>query len=194
MRRLLLGALGLAFGALAVAALALAASGLYGQFGAPRVEANTRAWSERTPLIATGSCAACHPTPTTSGTPHTVVLCEACHVPAVPHPGTVSGVVQALPAATSATCIACHGQTPGRPTAVAAVDPTLHYATADCLACHDPHSTVAQKPPEVTHPLANLPSCVTCHSPSGLKRFPAGHQPAADSVCLACHLPSRKET
>jgi hypothetical protein len=193
-RRLAVGAVALVFGAMAVAVLAYAATTLYAQFGAPRVEANTLGWAERTPLVATGSCAQCHPTPTTSGTPHAVVLCETCHVPTVPHPGTVAGVVQALPAATSAACVACHRQTPGRPTPVAAVDPTLHYASTDCLACHDPHTTAAQKPPEVTHPLANLPACTTCHAPSGLKRFPEGHQLAADGVCLACHLPGRTET
>ncbi len=178
---------------LALAGMGFAAWVLYGGFGPSRAEANTLAWSERQPIYAISDCGQCHPQPATAATPHAALLCETCHVPTVVHPGSVPGVVQALPASTSATCIACHGKTAGRPAGFPQVDPGRHYETVDCLRCHDPHTTTAQRPPEVTHPLTNLPSCTTCHAPGGLKRFPEGHQPAADSVCLACHLPARRE-
>ena len=92
-----------------------------------------------------------------------------------------------LPAAMADQCVACHAQVPGRPINFAQVTLNRHYPGADCLACHDPHTSSGVTPREVTHPLADLPACSTCHAPLGLKAFPANHQVAPDEVCLACH-------
>jgi hypothetical protein len=170
---------------------AYAASSLYAGFGPPREPANRLAWADRTLHYATSQCADCHATETAlaASSGHATVSCELCHTPTVVHPGTVAGAVAALPASTSATCVACHADLAGRPAGQPEVDTSAHYPLVDCLACHDPHTALAISPPEVTHPLEHLPACTTCHSPVGLKRYPAGHQPAADAVCLGCHKP-----
>lgn len=170
---------------------AFAANSFYGQYGAPRTPASIRSWQLRPASYLASDCLGCHSAAAaaTTGRPHARLLCEACHVPSLAHPGPVTGVVQMLPAATQDDCIACHAALPGRPADFAQVDLASHYAGAECLRCHDPHTSVAVRPPEVTHPLANLPTCATCHAPLGLKSYPANHEPAADEVCLACHKP-----
>ena len=175
----------------ALALGAFATSTAYGQFGAPRMRASTISWIERTTTYSPADCRACHPTEASveAAAAHAVLICETCHVPAIAHPGGVVGVIQALPAPTSAVCSTCHAVAAGRPVAFPQVALGDHYPSADCLRCHDPHTSVAVPPPDVPHPLANLPDCVTCHAPGGLKRFPTGHQPAADSVCRGCHRP-----
>jgi hypothetical protein len=187
--------------ALVVAAMALlatvlggaafAASGFYAQYGAPRTPVSIRTWQVRPASYASSDCRGCHAdqAAATSGQPHAQLLCEACHVPSVEHPGPVPGVVQMLPAATNTDCATCHAAVPGRPVDFPVVALDAHYAGADCLRCHDPHSSTATKPREVTHPLTNLPACAVCHAPLGLKVYPPNHEPAADQVCLACHKP-----
>jgi len=184
------------FVSLALAAGAFAASTLYGQYGAPRMHASAVAWIERAATYDRTDCRQCHSAEAAAeaSAAHAGLICETCHVPSVAHPGTVTGVVQALPAPTSAICATCHAELAARPAAFPQVTLGEHYPGADCLRCHDPHTSAAATPPEVPHPLANLPACVTCHAPGGLKRFPAGHQPAADSVCLSCHLPGVRES
>lgn len=183
--------LGVALLATVLGAGAFAASGFYGQYGAPRTPVSIRSWQLRPASYAVSDCRGCHSdaAAATTGQPHAKLLCEACHVPSVDHPGPVTGVVQMLPAASSTDCATCHAALPGRPAQFPTVALDLHYAGADCLRCHDPHTSVALKPREVSHPLANLPSCATCHAPLGLKVYPANHEPAADEVCLACHKP-----
>jgi hypothetical protein len=175
----------------ALAAGAFAASTLYGQYGAPRLQTSTAAWIDRTATYGRTDCRQCHAAEALAegSARHADLICETCHVPVVAHPGTIQGVVQALPAPTSAMCGTCHSRATGRPIAFPQVALSQHYAGADCLRCHDPHTSAAASPPEIPHPLANLPACVTCHAPGGLKRFPAGHQPAADTICLTCHRP-----
>jgi hypothetical protein len=170
---------------------AFAASGFYGQYGAPRTPSSIRAWQLKPPSYLATDCRGCHAEAAAGviGQAHERLLCETCHVPSVAHPGPVSGVVQMLPAATQADCVACHARTGGRPTGFVQVALDVHYAGAECLACHDPHTSTAVKPREVTHPLANLPTCATCHAPLGLKQYPVNHEPAPDQVCLACHRP-----
>jgi hypothetical protein len=168
---------------------AFAASGFYDQFGAPRTPVNARSWQLRPQIYATSDCRGCHgdAAAATRGLAHERLLCEACHVPSVDHPGPVTGIVQMLPAPSEADCTACHAALPGRPTDFAQVALDAHYTGAECLSCHDPHSTAATKPRQVTHPLAHLPACATCHAPLGLKSYPVNHEPAPDNVCLACH-------
>lgn len=176
---------------LVLAAGAFAASTLYGQYGAPRMHASADSWIDRAATYDRTGCRQCHGTEAEAeaSAAHADLICETCHVPSVAHPGTVPGVVRALPAPTSGVCATCHTRAVGRPAVFPQVALSQHYPGADCLRCHDPHTSAAASPPEVPHPLANLPACVTCHAPGGLKRFPAGHQPAADRVCLACHRP-----
>ena len=181
----------MAFASLILAAGAFAATTLYGQYGAPRAHASTVAWIDRSVTYSRTDCRQCHgaQAATRDAAAHASLICETCHVPSVAHPGSVPNVVQALPAPTSAICATCHAQAAGRPVTFPQVAPSQHYPGADCLRCHDPHTSAAASPPEVPHPLANLPACVTCHAPGGLKRYPAGHLPAADDVCLSCHRP-----
>jgi hypothetical protein len=176
---------------LVLAVGAFAASTLYRQYGAPRMPASAIAWIDRTATYDRTDCRQCHQTEASAkaSAQHADLICETCHVPSVAHPGTVANVVQALPAPTSAMCATCHTRAAGRPVAFPQVVLSQHYPGADCLRCHDPHTSAAASPPEVPHPLANLPACITCHAPGGLKRFPAGHQPAADGICLSCHKP-----
>jgi hypothetical protein len=168
---------------------AFAASSFYGQYGAPRTPVSVSSWQLRPASYLASDCRGCHSdaAAVTVGQPHAGLLCETCHVPSVAHPGPVTGVVQMLPAAQESDCIACHATLPGRPQDFAQVVVDEHYAGAECLACHDPHTSTAVKPREVVHPLANMPPCATCHAPLGLKSYPANHEPAADEVCLACH-------
>jgi hypothetical protein len=168
---------------------AFAASGFYGQYGAPRTPVSARSWQLRPASYLATDCRGCHSdtAAAAAGQPHGRLVCETCHVPSVAHPGPVTGVVQMLPAASRSDCVACHATLPGRPADFAQVALDSHYSGADCLACHDPHTSTAVKPREVSHPLANLPTCATCHAPLGLKAYPANHEPAADEVCLACH-------
>jgi hypothetical protein len=170
---------------------AYAASTLYGQFGSPRTSQSEIAWAERPETYLASDCRGCHgdAAAQAAGTPHRELLCETCHVPSVDHPGPVSGVTRMLPAATSEQCIACHASTVGRPQGFAQVPIDSHFVGADCIACHEPHSSDAVAPKAVTHPLDRLPECTVCHGPVGLKQFPANHEPAPDATCLACHRP-----
>jgi hypothetical protein len=184
------------FVSVVLAAGAFAASTLYAQYGAPRMHASADAWIDRAATYDRTDCRQCHGTESAAeaSAAHAELICETCHVPSVAHPGTVPSVVRALPAPTSAICATCHTQAAGRPAAFPQVALSEHYPGADCLRCHDPHTSAAASPPEVPHPLANLPACVTCHAPGGLKRFPAGHQPAADGVCRSCHRPGIEDS
>lgn len=174
---------------LVLAVGAFAVTTLYGQYGGPRTDASALAWAERAAVYSISDCRECHgeQAATTAAASHADLICETCHVPTVPHPGPVTGVVQALDTETSAVCTTCHAEAAGRSIRFPQVDPGGHYPGAVCLQCHDPHTATADYPPDVTHPLAKLPACTTCHAPDGLKRFPAGHQLAPDVVCLGCH-------
>jgi hypothetical protein len=166
-----------------------AANRFYGEYGAPRTEVSVASWAGRSPSYLASDCRGCHSNIATTvvAAPHERLICETCHVPAVDHPGPVAGVVVMLPPTDSEACTACHSRTGARPAEFAQVEPTRHYVGADCLSCHEPHTSIAVEPREVTHPLDPLPSCITCHAPDGLKQYPANHDAAPDSVCLACH-------
>jgi hypothetical protein len=168
---------------------ALATTTLYGQYGPPRTGASALAWADRQAIYAISDCRECHEPQavTVTAADHADLICETCHLPTVPHPGPIPGVVQALDTESSDVCTTCHAKVAGRSIRFPQVDPGGHYTGAVCLQCHDPHTGVADTPPDVTHPLAKLPACTTCHAPEGLKRFPSGHQLAPDAVCLGCH-------
>jgi hypothetical protein len=174
---------------LVLAVGAFATTTLYGQYGGPRADVNALAWADRAAIYSITTCRECHEAQAAvvTAASHADLICQTCHVPTLPHPGPVSGVVQALDTQTSALCATCHREAAGRPIRFPQVDPGAHYPGALCLQCHDPHTAAADSPPDVTHPLEKLPACTTCHAPEGLKRFPAGHQVAPDNVCLGCH-------
>jgi hypothetical protein len=170
---------------------AYAASTLYGQYGAPRTTQSEIDWAARPETYLASDCRGCHTEAAaeSAGNAHATLLCESCHVPSIDHPGSAEGVTRMLPAATSEQCIACHTSTAGKPAMFPQVPIDAHYVGAECVGCHEPHSSTAIEPRQVTHPLANLPDCSVCHSPAGLKQFPANHQIAPDATCLACHRP-----
>ncbi len=166
-----------------------ATSTLYDQFGGPQQAVNQRSWAARPPSYLASDCRGCHEDQAgqARGSAHDRLICESCHVPSVDHPGPIEGVVAALPAATSDSCVACHESVPGRPADLGQIALDRHYEGALCISCHEAHSSDGVKPREVVHPLVHLPTCITCHAPEGMKRYPADHRAADDPVCLACH-------
>lgn len=153
---------------------------------------NASTWAAQPARYAVSTaCEACHagPVAVVVGTAHEAVDCQACHGAAGEHARTGSPTVagEAAASATPATCLVCHGAGLGRPVAFTVVAPDVHFGPAPCLACHDPHTTVAPSPPRVRHSLDRLPACAVCHGPYGLKPVPAGH-PAWSGDCLVCHL------
>ena len=175
----------------AMGGAAFAASNLHQQYGAPHIQVDARAWAGRATTYSLDACLQCHGDvwAARENGAHADLLCQACHVPSVAHPGSVPGVLVHLPVLNSSICVTCHGTTPGRRPAFPQVDPSEHYRGAACLRCHDPHTAAASRPPEVAHPLAGLPACTTCHAPDGLIKLPADHELADDAVCLSCHAP-----
>ncbi len=171
-----------------LASAAFAASRLYREFGAPRAAVSAQSWADRAVRYQPGTCAACHESEasTAASSRHATVRCETCHGTPEGRPGS-QNVHVAIAMPTSDVCITCHTSVTGRPVRIAMVARADHYPNADCLGCHDPHAATAAAPPEITHPLADLPACTTCHNPEGLKKMPSGHELVEDSVCLTCH-------
>jgi hypothetical protein len=144
-----------------------------------------------------GTCAKCHQQQAARATTasHEGMGCQSCHGALSSHVlagdrADASTVSMALPS--DELCLKCHVQTDGRPAGLRQIVPTDHY-TADCLACHDPHSGVSNPPPIVEHPLDNLPPCMTCHGPEGFKTRNQRHPvvDTNDKACLSCHLEGR---
>jgi hypothetical protein len=143
------------------------------------------------------TCATCHAPQAAklASKTHAGIGCQSCHGALLEHtlesenPGaaTVKIVVP-----TDEVCVRCHVQATGRPAGLRGIIPTEHY-TSTCLACHDPHTAIANRPPVVEHPLDKLPPCLTCHGPEGFKarnqRHPAGT--SDDKPCLDCHAAGR---
>jgi predicted CXXCH cytochrome family protein len=170
----------------------VAGAALYATYGYHPAE-NARSWAALTPRYGDPSqCASCHATEYArwSQAKHNAVTCESCHGPLAAHaadPGDAGAIT--LP--TTDACITCHEQVTGRPAAQPQVDVAVHYTGVTCLQCHNAHTSLAESPKQITHPLANLPTCITCHGPDQLRQFPAGHSVADDSVCLGCHRPAQ---
>jgi len=159
---------------------------------------NARTWATRQlDFAGSAACAECHKPQVAdvAAAPHKTVACESCHaalgahVAERPAPGA-----RILPLAVpgNAACIACHNDTTGRPASLHTIDQWQHYKPV-CLDCHDPHTTAATRPPQVMHPLANLPECITCHGPEGFKARNIRHPDEAtdDVSCLECHAKGR---
>jgi cytochrome c554/c'-like protein len=152
------------------------------------------------PLTLAGSatCTGCHASEAAAvaANPHDGVACESCHGTATVHvdasPVPEAPAVAGLRVPENADCARCHAAADGRPATLAVVNPWQHYEPV-CLECHDPHTSVAVRPPAVRHPLDDLPPCITCHGPDGFMARTARHPAATtdDAGCLACHGPNR---
>lgn len=148
-------------------------------------------------FASSSTCAECHVPQAEKlvSKSHVGIGCQSCHGALLEHtlesesPGADT-VRIAVP--TDEVCVRCHVQAIGRPEGLRGILPTEHYVST-CIACHDPHTGVANRPPVVEHPLEKLPSCVVCHGPEGFKhrnqRHPAGT--SDDKPCLDCHAPGR---
>ena len=141
-----------------------------------------------------GTCERCHTTEAgrlaTAG--HAAIGCQSCHGALIAHADATDPKSVSVTVPTDAVCIKCHAQAEGRPAGFRQIVPTQHYVSA-CLACHDPHTAVATRPPVVQHPLDNLPACLTCHGPDGFKARNQRH-PVIDNddkACLECHAAGR---
>ena len=137
-----------------------------------------------------GTCERCHTSEagrlSTAG--HAAIGCQSCHGALIQHADAADPRTVAVTVPTDAVCIRCHAQADGRPAGFRQIVPSQHYLSA-CLACHDPHTAIATRPPVVQHPLDNLPACLTCHGPDGFKARNQRH-PVIDNddqACLECH-------
>lgn len=120
---------------------------------------------------------------------HQNIGCQSCHGALADHEKDPAGGTKTP---TDAVCLKCHTKVDGQPSYFNAVVAKDHYVST-CLACHDPHTTKANRPPVVIHPLTNLPPCVTCHGPDKFKERDVRHPSTAsnDAYCLSCHLEGR---
>jgi hypothetical protein len=175
----------------ALGVVAFAATTFYEQYGAVRNGPNADAWAGLAPrFVGQAACASCHETQAAmqDSSVHVDVSCESCHGPGAAHAVSDDAAREiALSEPTGGICITCHAVAAGRPASFPQVDLVAHYSGGECLRCHDPHSIIAFRPPDVSHPLADLPECVTCHAPDGLKKVASGHEIVRDEICLSCH-------
>ena len=159
-------------------------------------DSNPRAWAALRPAYASAeSCAECHePEAAKAATAsHVGIGCESCHGPLLEHEDSSRGTYVAtseIETPTDELCLRCHTSAAGRPEALRQVDPAGHYAPV-CLQCHDPHTAISRRPPEVLHPLENLPPCATCHGPEGFKARNQRHPVVPEDRCLDCHAVGR---
>ncbi len=161
-------------------------------------DSNAMQWATLPMSFADSStCIRCHITEASrlASNAHAGIGCQSCHGALLAHVEAGDNASKAtveIQVPTDEVCIRCHAAAEGRPDGFATIVPADHYV-AQCLQCHDPHTTLAQHPPVVTHPLANLPPCLTCHGPDGFKarneRHPSGM--LTDQECLQCHEAGR---
>ena len=148
-------------------------------------------------FASSSTCSECHlqQAQRLSTRTHTGIGCQSCHGALLEHTvdelhPDANTVKIAVP--TDEVCVLCHVQADGRPAGLRGIILAGHYVST-CLACHDPHTALANRPPVVNHPLENLPACLTCHGPDGFKqrnlRHPAGT--SDDKPCLDCHAAGR---
>jgi hypothetical protein len=161
-------------------------------------DSNAKQWATLPMTFADSSvCATCHTTEAAklASNPHSGIGCQSCHGALLAHVeagqnASKSDVQIKVP--TDEVCVRCHAAAVGRPADFATIVPADHYV-GQCLQCHDPHTTHADAPPVVSHPLDNLPPCLTCHGPDGFKarneRHPSGV--LTDQECLLCHALGR---
>jgi hypothetical protein len=147
------------------------------------------AWRSVTPEFGNAlGCARCHDTEANRlhSLQHDGIGCQSCHGALAEHEADPAiGVTTP----SSAVCLKCHTKVDAQPTFLHAIVPADHYI-ATCLACHDPHTTEAKRPPVVSHPLKNLPACITCHGPGQFKARTFRHPDVtrqSDASCMQCH-------
>lgn len=118
---------------------------------------------------------------------HSRIGCQSCHGALAQHEANPAiGVITP----NSAVCIRCHTSSEGQPDYLKTVVLEDHY-TDTCIACHNPHSSIAQNPPVVSHKVKGIPACITCHGPNKFKERTMRHPDVTgldDESCLACHL------
>jgi hypothetical protein len=161
-------------------------------------DVNARQWAVL-PLSYTASstCARCHAEQQDhlASASHEGIGCQSCHGALLEHAeagdkATSEQVAVRVPE--DEVCLRCHTAATGRPAGFRQIVPGQHYVSS-CLECHDPHTAIANRPPVVLHPLADLPPCLTCHGPDGFKarnqRHPEGSED--DQRCLECHAAGR---
>ncbi len=161
-------------------------------------DSNAKQWATLDMSFASSSvCATCHTTEATklASDSHSGIGCQSCHGALLAHVEAGQNASKAdvlIKVPTDEVCIRCHAAAEGRPADFKTIVPADHYV-GQCLQCHDPHTTAAQHPPVVSHPLDNLPPCLTCHGPDGFKarneRHPSGL--LTDQECLECHAAGR---
>ena len=161
-------------------------------------DSNAKQWATLDMSFAdSAACIRCHITEASrlASNAHTDIGCQSCHGALLAHVEAGENASKAdvmIKVPTDEVCIRCHAAAEGRPADFKTIVPANHYV-GQCLQCHDPHTTLAQHPPVVSHPLANLPPCLTCHGPDGFKarneRHPSGL--LTDQECLQCHAAGR---
>jgi hypothetical protein len=148
-------------------------------------------------FASSSTCARCHEPQATklASRSHADIGCQSCHGALLEHTlesDSPNAATVKITVPTDAVCIRCHVEATGRPAGLRGIIPSQHYVST-CLACHDPHTAIANRPPVVQHPLDKLPPCLTCHGPEGFKarnqRHPAGT--SDDKPCLDCHAAGR---
>jgi hypothetical protein len=186
-----------AIAAAASAAAVTVARPLTAEFGF-HPETGISFWRARDPEFAdSAQCGQCHTIEHARlvSASHAGIGCQSCHGPLAEHADRAglnadNGFSAAPPA--SDVCVKCHTAVLGRPASFRTIVPADHY-TSTCLACHDPHTGIANRPPVVSHTLDQLPPCLTCHGPAGFKARNVRHPLAAssDKACLECHAAGR---
>jgi hypothetical protein len=161
-------------------------------------DSNAKQWATLPMSFADSAvCIRCHITEASrlASNAHADIGCQSCHGALLAHVDAGENASKAdvmIKVPTDEVCIRCHAAAVGRPADFQTIVPANHYV-GQCLQCHDPHTTLAQHPPVVSHPLANLPPCLTCHGPDGFKarneRHPSGL--LTDQECLQCHVAGR---
>jgi hypothetical protein len=133
-------------------------------------------------------CARCHGTEADRlhSAKHDGIGCQSCHGALAEHEQHPNVGVRTP---SSVVCLKCHTRVEAQPITLHTILPAKHYI-ATCLACHDPHTSVAKHPPIVSHPLKDLPACVTCHGPGTFRHQSFRHPDVSgqsDASCLQCH-------
>jgi hypothetical protein len=169
----------------------------YLQFSLDHSVNETQAKQLKVSYTTATTCATCHVVEHNRliSASHKGIGCESCHSALAEHVAQGIGassdtVAEKKP--TEETCHRCHTAAVGRPEGFREVIPAQHF-TSNCLACHDPHTGISQRPPVVMHPLEDLPPCITCHGPDGFKARNLRHPEASedDQACLECHAAGR---
>lgn len=190
---LLIGGLGVALTLIVFIGLGVGGR-LFADYGFHPEGVNDRVRSLQPVFGTVSRCAECHATQYQhlNLASHAGIGCESCHGPLGKHAANPETAFNPI-VPTDVLCVRCHADALGRPAGQREVVLSDHYLSSSCLACHNPHTGVSQRPPEVSHPLERLPHCIVCHGENGFKARNQRHPVATedDQSCMACHLPGR---